>query len=275
MKKILVVTNGLSPNISTLDFACFLAQLSAAELTGVLIDNSDDEPVQVSLTGKKLFRARAAVQIEQPVKNSLVDTARLFKEYCNKKKISFQLFKIKGDPVPEIVNESRFFDILVMDPDISTYSGEDAPSALVKDLLAKAECPVIVSPEKFNAIEEIIFCFDGSDSSVFAIKQFAYLFPQFKNFRLSLLEVSHSEKEGYNESHKKMSGWLSAHFPNVVHTSLKGDAKTELFKYLLPKENRIVVMGAYGRSQLSQFFRRSTADILIRDVDLPFFIAHL
>jgi nucleotide-binding universal stress UspA family protein len=274
MKKILVVTNGYRPNISALDFACFLAQLSSAELTGVLIDNSDDD-VQVSVTGKKLFRAKAVVQLDSPVKNSLVETARIFKDHCNKKKISFQLFKIKGDPVPEIVNESRFYDIMIMDPDISTYSGEDAPSALVKDLLAKAECPVIVSPEKFNAIEEIIFCFDGSDSSIFAMKQFAYLFPQFKTFRLSLLEVSHSEKEAYNESHKKMSNWLNGHFPNVVHTSLKGDAKTELFKYLLPKENRIVVMGAYGRSQLSQFFRRSTADILIRDVDLPFFITHL
>lgn len=36
----------------------------------------------------------------------------------------------------------------------------------------------------------------------------------------------------------------------------------------------MVVMGAYGRTKLSNFFRRSTAELLIEINDFPLFIAH-
>jgi nucleotide-binding universal stress UspA family protein len=64
------------------------------------------------------------------------------------------------------------------------------------------------------------------------------------------------------------------HYDNIMNIELKGDVRKELLTYLTSKKNVLVIMGAYGRSQLSQFFRRSTADVLIRDIDLPFFITH-
>jgi hypothetical protein len=33
-------------------------------------------------------------------------------------------------------------------------------------------------------------------------------------------------------------------------------------------------MGAYGRSMLSNFFKKSNADVLMRVVDLPLFVTH-
>ena len=202
------------------------------------------------------------------------ETARIFKDHCTKKSIPFSIFKINGDPVNEIINESRYSDILVMDPAVSAYAGEEAPSALLKEILANIECPVIVSPDNFEKIDEIIFCFDGSDSSIFAMKQFTYLIPQLRDQRVSLVEVNHSSKEGFSEGHKKMTEWLVAHYDTVLNVELKGDVRKELLSYLSAQKDKMVVMGAYGRSQLSQFFKRSTADVLIREVDLPFFITH-
>jgi nucleotide-binding universal stress UspA family protein len=48
----------------------------------------------------------------------------------------------------------------------------------------------------------------------------------------------------------------------------------ELVNYFLMKKNKLIVMGAYGRSMLSSFFKRSSADALIRILDLPIFITH-
>jgi hypothetical protein len=265
MKRILFVTNGESPNIKCLEFACFLAQMNSADLTGVLIDNSDLEVVPEGHNGNKSV---------QGAKMSMSETARVFKEHCDQKNIPFNIYKIQGDPVHEIVNESRYSDIMIMDPAVSAYAGEEAPSNLLKEILAKIECPVIVSPHNFERIEEIIFCFDGSDSSIFAMKQFTYLIPQMKEQRVSLLEVNHADHKEFSTAHKKMAEWLMAHFDNIMNIQLKGDVRKELLTYLGSQKDKLVIMGAYGRSQLSQFFRRSTADVLIRDIDLPFFITH-
>ena len=265
MKRILFITNGETPNIKCLDFACFLAEMNSASLTGVLVDNSELEVVPSGNGNGKHAPAE---------RMSMSETARIFKEHCIQKNIPFNIFKVNGDPLLQIINESRYSDILVLDPAVSAYAGEEAPSALLKEIMADIECPVIVSPDNFEKIDEIIFCFDGSDSSIFAMKQFTYLIPQLRDERVSLVEVNHSSKEGFSEGHKIMTEWLVAHYDTILNVELKGDVRKELLTYLSSQKNKLVVMGAYGRSQLSQFFRRSTADVLIRDVDLPFFITH-
>ena len=71
-----------------------------------------------------------------------------------------------------------------------------------------------------------------------------------------------------------MMEWLRAHYSSVCYHVLKGESKDELFNYFFMHENKFIVMGAYGRSMLSNFFRKSEADVLIRMVDLPLFITH-
>ena len=48
----------------------------------------------------------------------------------------------------------------------------------LKDVLHDVACPVLLVPEKFDFPESVILAYDGSEESVYAIKQFAYLFPE-------------------------------------------------------------------------------------------------
>ena len=59
---------------------------------------------------------------------------------------------------------------------IKNLSAEESDEYL-KDALHASECPVLVVPEKFDFPESNILAFDGSESSVYAIKQFVYMFP--------------------------------------------------------------------------------------------------
>jgi hypothetical protein len=40
------------------------------------------------------------------------------------------------------------------------------------------------------------------------------------------------------------------------------------------KENELVILGAYRRSELSRWFKTSMADTLMKELDTPLFIAH-
>lgn len=274
MKKIIAVINTHKPNLASIGFACRIAAMTGTKVTGLFVENI-------------FFGYKPEDSYEPPSEKAVGTTAKpaattatghaieLFTEECHKNGLQPDIYVDKGEPIQEIIYESRFADLLVIDPAINFYNrDEQLPSHLVKEVLTNAECPVILSPDAFSQIDEIVFCYDGSASSVFAIKQFTYLLPQLSSKNVLLLEVDRGRKNQDDDSHKRVLAWLQTHYHTATYESLHGDAKDELFGFLLKKKNRFVVMGAYGRSLLSRFFRRSNADILIRSIDLPLFITH-
>ena len=178
-------------------------------------------------------------------------------------------------PARELIEESRFADVLVVDTEISFNKRYDAtPTEFVRDILEKAECPVIIASESFEAIDEIIFTYNGSAASVFAIKQFTYLFPQLHNKKTSVIQFNEAGKWQDPDKYK-FKEWLKEHYTNFHFEALKGKADTILFDYLFKRKNMFLVMGAYGRNALSQFFKSSQAYILIKTLTQPIFITHL
>ena len=199
----------------------------------------------------------------------------LLREECLLTGISLDVIVGEGEPVQQTIYESRFADYIILDPGLTFSQKEyDMPSGFVREVLSRAECPALLAPKEFVGVDEVVFCYDGSASSVFAIKQFIAQLPTFKNTNALLLEVNKSGREEFNGDHKRMMDWLRMHYPSVHYQALKGNAKDELFNYLSLKTKKLVVMGAYGRNMLSNFFKTSHADVIIRTLDLPLFIAH-
>ena len=275
MEKILLVINAHKPNLKSIDFACNIAALAHTNLTGLFIENlyfdyipmAEAEYPSYFEIVKEKAGARVTADTEQAI--------TIFKDECKRKGITAKTYIDKGEPIQETILESRFADLLIVDPAIGFYDREEQlPSHFVKELLAKAECPVLLSPEEFEYADEIVFCYDGSASAVFAIKQFTYLLPEFRSKKVMLLEVNKTGDEEFDEGHRRVMDLLRAHYPSVSYHALKGDVKNELFTYFFMKSKKIIVLGAYGRSLLSNFFKKSKADMLLRTVDLPLFIAH-
>ena len=180
----------------------------------------------------------------------------------------------RGIGLNGIIEASRFADLLIADPEITLEDKpEGMPTGPVKELLMKCECPVILAPFSFYGTDELIFAYDGSASSVFALKQFTYLFPGFTHKKITLLQVEEKEGEPVAAS-RDIGEWLKMHYASVSFLILKGKADNELFNYLVKKKNAFVVMGAFGRPSVSVFFRHSTADLVMKTINLPLFITH-
>lgn len=276
MQKILLVINAHKPDLASIDFACRIAASEKTKLTGLLIDNLYFE-YAVALYPEKRYHFNSANE-KRSVAAVTVDAEeaiRLFKKECQLRGVTAEVLIDTGEPIQEVLYESRYADLLLLDPSTSFYDTEEqVPSHFVRELLTYAECPVLLTPQRYEDIDEIIFCYDGSASSVFAIKQFTYLLPAFNNKNVLLLEVNEPGNIEFNDSHRRMMEWLKSHYHSAYYQALHGKVKDELFTYLFLKTNRMVVMGAYGRGMLSQFFKRSSADRLMRMVDLPLFITH-
>jgi nucleotide-binding universal stress UspA family protein len=275
MEKILLVVDTHKPDTASIQFACRIAAGASSKLTGLFVENlyerrPERSNVYFQPTPEKPEKDKADVEVMD------TDQAlKLFVQECSVQKVKAETYVDKGEPIQEVIYESRFADLLIVDPKMSYYGIEDhLPSHFVKEILAGAECPVLLAPDQYGEADEVVFCYDGSASSVYAIKQFTYLLPQMRNKKAVLLEVNKSGKEEFGEDHRRLMAWLQAHYGTVNFRVLKGRAKDELFTFFFMQQNIFVVMGSYGRSQLSNFFKHSTADVLIRTVDVPLFITH-
>lgn len=177
--------------------------------------------------------------------------------------------------LPEFKTETRFADLVILSSEVfyGTY-GTVESSEYLKNALHEAECPVVVVPEKFSYPESNILTYDGSTSSVLAIKQFAYLFPELCNNKSWLVTMS-------NDSNDKLphlqyiEELVGRHFPyiNLIKMHLNPDQYFSAWTEIA-KANPIVVAGAFGRSFLSRLFKKSFVTEVITKHRYPVFISH-
>jgi len=271
MEKILLAMDGSRQNTYAIEFACYLARLTGSQLTGVFLDGlPDPQPGEGLRTSEPVLAGEMSGWPDDPV---LRQVSR-FREACVSQEVAASVYREKGVPLGEILRESRFSDLIVVDPETPFRAvGTEFPGRFIRDVLLAAECPVIVSPYGFDGLEEVIFAYNGSGSSVFSIKQFTYLFPMLRHKKAVVVQVSKEGDEAVKEV-SDMKDWLSAHYAAVELVALKGEVSDELFGYLLEKKKGVVILGAYGRGILSRFLKPSHASLLLRTINLPIFIAH-
>jgi len=277
MDKILLALDGTHLNSHALDFACWLGTLTGSKITGVfLTDSAAEQRLAIAGKGNVLYGDGWVYKCSKAdrKKGIIEKNISIFKATCEKNGNRCNVHNDDGDPAKEIIIESRYADILIIEAGTCFSKKFDGiPTGLVKKVLTEAECPVIIAPETFDAIDEIIFTYDGSKSSMFAIKQFCYLFPALDDKKVSLVQVVEDDPATEDER-QRLSQWLSSHYSSIGYISLLGDAENELVTLLVKKKNVFVVMGAYGRNSFSQYFKHSRAECLIETVSQAMFIAH-
>jgi nucleotide-binding universal stress UspA family protein len=271
MEKIMLALDAHQLNMGTVDFACYIARLTRSKLTGVFLEGvAPDDYGYMPGSGDASYEDGGKDLTEQQVMKAIEH----FRESCICRETSNLIHRDRGMPLSEVMEESRFADLIILDPATSFRRADRGiPSGFVKDVLEGAECPVLVAPYSFDAVEEIILTYDGTESSVYAIKQFAHLFPSLADRNVTVVSVRDGEGVSL-EQQFKIKEWLKTHYPQVEFVVLNGSPSDELFGYLIDKKDAIVVMGAYGRAMFSRFFKPSQARLVMKSVNLPVFIAH-
>ena len=278
MRKILVAINSISPDKNSLEFACYLGRLTNSKITGIFLENiAYEEALKLKPVNEIRYSDGQINEYPDPQINrtELIEkNISSYKEAVISRGVNFILHRDRGIPAYELTEESRYADILVLDAATSFNKHfEGTPTNFIKDVLKSTECPVIISPEGFEAVDEIVFTYDGSASSLFAIKQFTYLFPQLHDKKITVVHINDTGE--WNDANRfKLKELLRNYYYDLHFEILKGNINNALFEYVLKKDNTFLVMGAYGRNALSRFFKPSRADLIIKTIPQPIFIAH-
>lgn len=170
--------------------------------------------------------------------------------------------------------ESRFSDLVLLSGQLFYGDQQERqPNIFLSEALHHAECPVLIVPEDFTPSNHLFIAYDGTRESIFAIKQFSYLFPHLTDLPTEVVYVNEEASNGIPEL-EHLRRYSRLHFSCMGFSKLHFKAAEYFATWIGEREHVMLISGSYGRSPFSYATNPSFAEEIIHDHRLPVFIAH-
>ncbi|MFC0775015.1 hypothetical protein [Terrimonas alba] len=274
MKKILLAFDGSNFSKGVLDYTRVLNEKNPILLIGAFLPQVNYVSL-FSNSASGMGGPWVAPSFEGENAEAIQKNIEHFESFCSRNQIEFRVHKDFNDfALPELKKETRFADLLVISSE--TFYGNIEtiePDIYLKEVLYNLECPVVLTPENFEFPTCNILAYDGSESSVYAIKQFAYLFPELIDNKTILIYAKEKGGEEFPDE-ANIEELAARHFSDLTLTRLESDPEKYFNTWLMEHGNSILVSGAFGRSGISRLFHKSFVSGIISDHKIPVFIAH-
>ncbi len=260
------VAHDLLPNLYENLFIAYVVKdmsytstLSSYVKEAAMVDNISDDPEFLTAEDRK--------------KTEVISN---FEKKFREAEIRYQIYNDFALTAHELIKQTTYADLLVISYEIFFNHVTRKPdTSLLYHILKKSRCPVLVIPEGIRQIKNIILTYDGKESSVFAIRAFSNLFASSVKDRIvtTLTVTPGADEEIKNE--KFLMELVKQHFNNVGMQLLTGtNISQEILNFADKNDNPLVIMGAYGRSTISNLIIPSVARGIIEKKRIPLFIAH-
>jgi len=271
MKKILLAFDGTNFSEGAFEFARQLNEMKHVLVTAAFmpqVDYANLWSYSVGVAGGMVIPL-----LEDEDTSSIEKNISHFEELCKLHNMKYRIHKnFYGFAMAELRKETRFSDLLLLGGEMFYNNMGIEMNDYMRETLKMAECPILIVPEHYDFPQSTILTYDGTESSVYAIKQFAYLFPELSS-EPSLLVYSNPGDDPMPDK-ENMEELVSQHYTNNEFYKLKVNSKKYFDDWVNEKKGAMVVFGAFGRSALSQMFHKSFASDVIQTLKLPVFIAH-
>ncbi len=274
MKKILLVFDGVHFSEGALEFARKLSETDPLMLTGIFLPQNDYADMLTYSAGSIAAPLFIPPVLEEDVAKLEKNILR-FSTWCINNGIDYKVHKDFNDfAVLELEKESLFADLMIIGSEVF-YAGISYtnPNDHLTDILHMAKCPVITVPEKYVFPKINILAYDGSDASVYAIKQFAYLFPALADNK-TLLTYTSADPDTEIPDEPFIEELAVKHYKDLTVAKLNFDPKKFFSVWTSEEKPAIVISGSFGRSGLSRLFKKSFVADIIHEHETPVFIAH-
>lgn len=277
MNKILLPFTGNDFPEGALDFARSLNELTPVLLAGLFLPETYYRgDFGFAAVGSPMVPSLISLPADGFDKEAEKQVNR-FREFCVKRGIEHRIHATEsGFVLAQLEKETRFADMVIIGSETFYQDGLSNGveiSGYLPVFLRKSESPVLVVPEHSSFPESIVLAYDGSRSSVFAIRQFAQLLPELAGKSTLLVYATDDPAENIPDL-ESIQELTARHFSDLTIFKLEADARKYFETMMLDRKSPLLVTGAYDRSGFASLFKRSFASDLINDFQFPVFVAH-
>ncbi len=269
MKRILIILNESRIPQHLIKSAVGIAKQTNSLLEAVFMNDSSSLngdypfPNDLHFTGTE---ASLESRNEEAM-NAIENDVKLFKDACEEYKVDYKVDIETSASIKHLIELSLFADLIIAD---ARSASDDYD---IKDLLTDAHCPLLLVSRLAEEVKTLFLAYDGSNSSMYAIKMFSYIFPEYKDLPTHFFHVAGDV--GEIPQLDEIKTWAATHFTNIDFKLLSGNTRKELIDYIRHgSENSVIVMGAYSGSSISRLFLKSMAQPVITETNASLFITH-
>lgn len=276
MKKIAAVFDGLRFSDSTLAYAIAMAKQAPSHLVGLFLDDFTYNSFSTYQLLKEGATKEEINDHEMHDKNTRDISVKQFEMACQEAGLHYSVHRDRSIAIQEVLHESIYADLLIVDMDETLVRSQPhPPTRFIRDLLTDVQCPVLIAPHDYQEIKKVVLLYDGEPSAVYAIKMFSYLMPGLQHLPTEVLSVNNLGNGVHLEHSRLMKEFMKRHFPKAAYKVTEGLPEEEIVELLQGQPaGTLAVLGAYRRSTVSRWFRVSMADVLMKTLTMPLFIAH-
>jgi hypothetical protein len=272
MKKILFLCDGDNFSEASLEFIRQLSVHETVSVKGLFFTPIDIEQM-VAISFVPI--AEPYIRLKEQEKQLVEKSQQRFIQACEDAGLRYQVHSYTKEWNKEIIGqESRYADLVVLSGELFCRDVPDRqPNYFMEETLRLAECPVIVVPENFRAIERVTIAYDGKKESMFALRQFANLFPDLLELPTDIVHIKNDADDNIPEQDLLLE-YTKAHFEAQYTSRLHFEPKKYFASWLDDKKNVFLVTGSFSRSPLSNTLKESFSTEIIKRHGCPIFIAH-
>lgn len=274
MKNFIAVFDGYKMSESTLAYAIHLCKGSEAMITGVFLDAFFYHNYNLESVLKHQSDSGEVIEALQEKDRKQRDLAVMeFQKACRAADVDYAVHRDESLPIQELRYESMFADLIIINEHETFSRSAERPYDFIDTVLAQSHCPVLVVPDVFTPLKELLFLYDGSPSSVFSIKMFGYLFGGLSHLPVTVLTVNEAAMEDlYLPESLQITALAGRLFSNVSYQILKGKAKEQITSGVGKDPGNLVMLGAYRVNAITGLFTDGMADRLLELRDMPVFL---
>ncbi|HTI07903.1 MAG TPA: hypothetical protein VL832_05080 [Puia sp.] len=273
MKQILLVTASTHFPKGPLAFLQAMQPREKIHARGLFFEPIDF--TALSKATRTTYNLTPLIELEKTEKAIVASQKASFAQACEQSKIPYTIHdNDQGWDKDLLIRESKFADlILISDELFYAEAWEKQPNLYLREILHNAQCPVLAIPESFTHIEQLFIAYDGSLESLYALKQFCYLFPAFTDLPAELVYCKKESGDAIPEI-DALEQYIRLKLPFTRYSKLHFKASSYFPTWISEKKDALLISGSFGRSSISNATRHSFAEELIREHKLPIFIAH-
>ncbi len=279
-KRILVPIDPSKSSERAIDLAVFLAKQYDALLTGMVI--LDVKGIDSYIGPLPIGASKYAHEMEnkfiESAEKTIEELTKKFTDKCEAAAVKCDIHKLKGMPSSLIIEESRFFDLLIIGRQSNfNFAINSERGHTFEKVMSNCLAPILVVPENINMknITEgnpnVVIALDGSLESSGALMRFTQLISD-KRSRVDLV-MSHSDEMFSRYVLDNSAELLNAYDLEQVFTH---HTEENIIKYIdahFLNSADLFVIGPRTTNAISEFFLGSFTKFLLKNTDQLLFIA--
>jgi len=272
MKQILFVGGGHDFPRGAFNFLLSLQQQEPVSVMGLFFSPINYEG---SASAAYIPMATAYERVTEKERESVSANKALFAKECKKHYIRYAIHENEEQWDKGILaKESRFADLILLSGELF-YADADArqPNLFLNEALHEAECPLLIVPEDYSNCNHLFVAYDGSKESLFAMKQFSYLFPHLTDLPMEVVYVKDEVSDGIPDL-EHLRHYSRLHYGCMSFSKLHFKAAHYFATWIGERQHVMLITGCYGRPAMSYVMKKSFAEEVINEHKLPVFIAH-